>query len=305
MDLALLVLPDCLLVALGWIVHNRFAYSREFFAGLEKLVYFFLFPALMIRSLTLSPFSIATTSNFLILCFALAVIGSLLAYLAKPILKPSAIALASSSQCAYRFNTYIGLSLAPSVAGPEGLAVMAILVGFSVPIVNIFAVKTLAKQQGSNLLLEIIKNPLVVSTFIGLGLNFMGIQLPGFIDTTFAKLSQSAIPLGLICVGAALMIRTGSQDGKLVAWIVSVRLLIMPIFGLALAYVLGMSAIQTQMIVLFTALPSASAAYILAVRMGGDGKIVASTISIGTICCVFTIPLWIYLTQIFFNLPPL
>ena len=182
---------------------------------------------------------------------------------------------------------------------------MAILVGFSVPIVNIFAVKTLAKQQGSNLILEIIKNPLVVSTFIGLGLNFMGIQLPGFIDTTFAKLSQSAIPLGLICVGAALMIRTGSKDGKLVAWIVSVRLLIMPIFGLALAYVLGMSAVQTQMIVLFTALPSASAAYILAVRMGGDGKIVASTISIGTICCVFTIPLWIYLTQILFDLPAL
>ncbi len=298
MELALLVLPDCLLVALGWIIHNRFAYSREFFAGLEKLVYFFLFPALMIRSLTLSPFSIATTSNFLLLCLVLAVIGSLLAFLAKPILKPAPIALASSSQCAYRFNTYIGLSLAPSVAGPEGLAVMAILVGFSVPIVNIFAVKTLAKQQGSNLLMEIIKNPLVVSTFIGLTLNFAGIQLPGVIDTTFAKLSQSAIPLGLICVGAALMIRTGSQEGHLVAWIVTVRLFIMPLVGLALAFAFAMSPIQTQMIVLFTALPSASAAYILAVRMGGDGKIVASTISIGTIICVFTIPMWIYITQL-------
>lgn len=302
MELALLVLPDCLLVALGWLIHNRFAYSREFFAGLEKLVYFFLFPALMIRSLTLSPFSIATTSNFLLLCLALAVIGSLLAFLAKPILKPSPIALASSSQCAYRFNTYIGLSLAPSVAGPEGLAVMAILVGFSVPIVNIFAVKTLAKQQGSNLLMEIIKNPLVVSTFIGLTLNFAGIQLPSVIDTTFAKLSQSAIPLGLICVGAALMIRTGSQEGRLVAWIVTVRLFIMPLVGLALAFAFAMSPVQTQMIVLFTALPSASAAYILAVRMGGDGKIVASTISIGTILCVFTIPVWIYMTQLLFGI---
>lgn len=302
MELALLVLPDCLLVALGWLIHNRFAYSREFFAGLEKLVYFFLFPALMIRSLTLSPFSLSTTSNFLVLCFALAVIGYLLAYLAKPLLKPAPIALASSSQCAYRFNTYIGLSLAPSVAGPEGLAVMAILVGFSVPIVNIFAVKSLATQQGSNLFKEVLKNPLVISTFIGLALNFSGIQLPGFLDVTLGKLAQSAIPLGLICVGAALMLRTGSQDGSLITWMVVVRLIMMPLIGLGLAFAFGMSPIQTQMIVLFTALPSASAAYILAVRMGGDGRIVASTISIGTICCILTIPMWIYITQLILDL---
>lgn len=302
MELALLVLPDCLLVALGWLIHNRFAYSREFFAGLEKLVYFFLFPALMIRSLTLSPFSLSTTSNFLVLCFALAVIGYLLAYLAKPLLKPAPIALASSSQCAYRFNTYIGLSLAPSVAGPEGLAVMAILVGFSVPIVNIFAVKSLATQQGSNLFKEVLKNPLVISTFIGLALNFSGIQLPGFLDVTLGKLAQSAIPLGLICVGAALMLRTGSQDGSLITWMVVVRLIMMPLIGLGLAFAFGMSPIQTQLIVLFTALPSASAAYILAVRMGGDGRIVASTISIGTICCILTIPMWIYITQLILDL---
>lgn len=298
MELALLVIPDCLLVVLGWFIHNRFHYSREFFAGLEKLVYFFLFPAFMIRSLTLTPFSLATTGNFLILCLLLAAIGSLLAYLAKPLLKSTDKALASTNQCAYRFNTYIGLSLAPAVAGPEGLTVMAILIGLSVPIVNIFAVKSLAKHQGSPIFIELIKNPLFVSTLIGLGLNLGGISLPEVMDTTLHKLAQGALPLGLICVGAALMLRTGSQNTNLLTWTVTVRLLVMPIIGLGLAYLLTMNPTQTQMIILFAALPSAPACYILAVRMGGDGRLVAATISISTIISIFTIPMWIYISRL-------
>ena len=49
MSVALLVLPDFLLVALGWALHNKLGYTREFFAGMERLVYFVLLPALLIH----------------------------------------------------------------------------------------------------------------------------------------------------------------------------------------------------------------------------------------------------------------
>ena len=44
--------------------------------------------------------------------------------------------------------------------------------------------------------------------------------------------------------------------------------------------------------VLFAALPTASSAYILATRMGGDGRIVAWLISATTLGSMLTLPLW-------------
>lgn len=301
MQIAFLVLPDCLIVILGWILYNKLHFSKEFFSGLEKLVYFILFPALLVRSIASTPMSLATTGNFLLATLALAIMGSLCVWLAKPVLKPRPIALASVGQCAYRFNTYIGLSLAPSLAGQAGLASMAVIVGFAIPFVNILAVKSLASHQGSNLFKEILKNPLVLATFAGLLLNFSGIILPSVLDTTLNKLGTSSIPLGLLCVGASLSLQGGSRDGKLVGWILAIRLGLMPVFAMAIAFALDFSIIDTQMFVLFAALPTASAAFILATRMGGDGRLVAFTISAGTILSVLTIPFWVYITQQLFN----
>ena len=302
MQIALLVLPDCLIVILGWVLYNKLHFSKEFFSGLEKLVYFILFPALLVRSIASTPMSLATTGNFLLATIILALLGSFCVWLAKPVLKPRPIALASVGQCAYRFNTYIGLSLAPSLAGQAGLATMAVIVGFAIPFVNILAVKSLAShQEGSNLFKEILKNPLVMGTFLGLLLNFSGISLPSFMDVTLAKLGNSSIPLGLLCVGASLSLQGGSRDGKLVAWILSIRLALMPVFAMAIATLLGFSSADTLMFVLFAALPTASAAYILAIRMGGDGRVVAFTISAGTILSVLTIPFWVYVTQQLFH----
>jgi len=45
--------------------------------------------------------------------------------------------------------------------------------------------------------------------------------------------------------------------------------------------------------VTFAALPTAPAAYILAVRMGGEGHIVAFLITTGTLISLLTLPLWL------------
>ena len=50
------------------------------------------------------------------------------------------------------------------------------------------------------------------------------------------------------------------------------------------------------MLLLFGALPTASAA-VLAMRMGGDGRMVALLLSLGTLASALTIPLWLMLTQ--------
>ncbi|NOL48789.1 AEC family transporter [Pelistega europaea] len=303
MDLVYLIISDCLLILIGWLLHNKWHFSGEFFTGLEKLVYFLLFPALMIRSLTLSPISLSSAGNLLIISFLLSFAGLWMGSQVKRFFPVEAKSLASSIQCAYRFNTFMGLSLASAIAGKESFLVMTVLVGFCVPIMNVLAVNTLAKHQNnSNVLLEILKNPLVISTFIGLTLNFSGWSIPDPFAGTLEKLSQGTISLGLMCVGAALMLRSGAQNIQLLSWIVCVRLLVMPIVGIVLALLFQLSAVSAQTLVLFTSLPTASAAYILAVRMGGDGRTVASIISVGTMFAMLTMPMWMSLAAWLFPL---
>lgn len=297
MHIALLVIPDCFIVALGWVLLHKLKFSREFFTSTEKLVYYILFPALLVHSISSTPISAGSAGRLLAVSVILCLAGYLAAWLGRPFLKPRPIALASLAQCAYRFNTYIGFSLAAALAGSEGQAVMAVIVGFSVPIANVLAVKSLARFQGSNVWLEILKNPLVLATLAGLLLNFSGVGVEHTLDVTLSKLGNSSIPLGLLCVGASLSLEGGSRDRAVITWILGIRLMIMPVFALALAWIIGLSLLETSILVLFAALPPASAAYILAARMGGDGRAVATAVSLGTVISVVTIPFWLFMAE--------
>jgi len=65
------------------------------------------------------------------------------------------------------------------------------------------------------------------------------------------------------------------------------------VVALAVGRLLGFDALNRQMLLIFAALPTASAAYVLAIRMGGDGRMAALLISLGTLLSAVTIPLWL------------
>jgi len=72
-----------------------------------------------------------------------------------------------------------------------------------------------------------------------------------------------------------------------------VKLAVLPLAAWGSVKVLGLSGIEAGVLVLWAALPTASSAYILAVRMGGDGHSVATQITTGTLISMATIPLWV------------
>ncbi len=299
MSVIQLVLPDFLLIALGWVLYNKLKYSDEFFQYAEKLVYFILFPALLFRSIIQTPLSPSTAWQLLQAVLALLAFGLTAMWLAVPILKPDPRSHASVAQCGYRFNTYIGLSLAAAMAGAQGQTVMAVLVGLSVPFVNVAAVHALARQQpGSSLLREIVRNPLIIATVLALVGNFLHFSLPHVLDVTLARLGACAIAIGLVCVGATLSIEGGRGAGKLMSWVIAVRLLAMPLAALTIGWLLGLSLIERQMLLLFGSLPTASSTYVLASRMGGNGPLVAVTMSISTVLAVVTIPFWLTVSPV-------
>ena len=57
----------------------------------------------------------------------------------------------------------------------------------------------------------------------------------------------------------------------------------------------GLGGLYADIALIFCALPTASSAYILAQRMGGDGSGVARLISAGTLLGMLSIPAWLML----------
>jgi malonate transporter and related proteins len=290
---ALLILPNFVLIVIGLALARRFDFGRDFWAGLEKLVYYVLFPALLFRSLALAKIDFAATAWPIVGSLAFTLAGFGLSVLAGPLFRLDRKLLAAASQCGYRFNTYIGLAIAGSVFGTQGVALAAILLGVMIPLANVLAVAMLAAHGSRGFLHELVTHPLVVSSVLGLAWNALGLPLPSFADQTLNLLAITALPAGLLAVGAAMRIESGQGSVAAHAWWLAVKLLAVPAIAWGLARWLGIAGMEARILMLCAALPTATNAYILAVRMTGDGRAVATQITIGTILAMATIPAWL------------
>src|SRR5690606_18380400 len=137
--------------------------------------------------------------------------------------------------------TYIGLSLAGALAGAQGQTLAAIMVGVAVPLVNLAAIHALARQSGGNVLGEIARNPLIIATVCGVAWNLTGVALPDPASVTLNRLGACALAIGLLCVGASLSLNGLRGAGSLMSWMISVRLLLMPIAALFIGWLLNLS----------------------------------------------------------------
>ena len=295
MSAALLILPNFVLILVGLALARGFDYGRDFWQGLEKLVYYVLFPALLFRSLATAKIDFAQTGWLIAAACAFTIAGFLLSLLAKPIFGLDDQLHATGSQCGYRFNTYVGLAIAGSLFGPPGVALAALLLGVMIPLANFGAVAVLASHGERGFMAELARHPLVVSSLAGLAWSLLGLPLPGFADQTLSLLGQTALPAGLLSVGAAMRLEPGQGPVGAHIWWLGVKLFAVPAVAWGLARSLGIGGFEAKVLVLCAALPTATNAYILAVRMTGDGRAVATQITAGTLLSMVTIPLWLAL----------
>jgi hypothetical protein len=297
LDTALVILPNFLLILVGLALSRHIDYGRGFWEGVEKLVYYVLFPALLFRSLALAKIDLATTGKLIGVACGYTAAGMALSALARPLFRLQPGLAASCFQCGFRFNTYVGLAVVGSLFGTPGVALAAILLGILVPLVNFASVAMLAANAGRRFFGELAGNPLVLSTLGGLAWNALGLALPAFADQTLNLLAIASLPAGLLSVGAALRLDRGQGPPAAHAWWLAVKLAAVPAIAWALARELELRGTEAGILVLCAALPTASSAYILAVRMGGDGRAVATQITAGTVISMVTIPLWMIATS--------
>jgi malonate transporter and related proteins len=301
-----LVLPEFALLALGVLLRRWAWRSPQFWVDLERLVYLVLFPILLVRTTLAADLGAAGAGTVLLAALGATTIGAVLAAVVWLLPGADRSTAASGWQTAFRFNSYLALALVDD-RGPAALALMGVLLGVSVPLVNVLAVTALthaaapadpgrARSTSLRLLTAVVRNPLILATAAGLAGNLAGVTLPEPVDATTSRLAAAAVPLGLLTVGAALRGRWFHRGQRLMAaHLAVVKLVAVPAAALGLAAALGITGEQRMVLLSFAAVPTATASYVLAARMGGDGPFVAAQLSLTTVAALLTLPSWLAL----------
>jgi len=295
-DVALL-LPDFVLIALGWLICRHTPLGRAVWDGAERLVYYVLFPALLFYAIARNPLKMDTALPMVAGMWLALAVGIALAQGLRRLAGVDARLHASGAQTAFRFNTYVALAMAERVGGTQGLAWTALLVSVSVPVCNVAAVWPLARHGGHGYARELLRNPLILATVGGLACNLGGLQFPALVATTLSRMGAAALPLGLMAVGAGLQVGALREAPKLAAALMAIKHLAMPLAALLFTSLLGLPTAQQLIVVIFAAMPTASSAYVLAVRMGGHGGFVAGLVSLSTLIAMFALPLTLALLR--------
>jgi len=290
---ALLLLPDFALILLGVALRRFMPLGDHFWMGLERLVYFVLFPALLVNAVLKTRLDLAAAGPLLLTAFSSMVVGMALSWLALRFFRLKPLVFASIFQCGYRFNSYIALAAAGLLFGNPGIAAMGLVVGAAVPVANLVSVWMLARHGEAGVLREVARNPLIWATASGFLLNLAGFVPPQPLQMFLSCLADASIALGLLAVGAALRLKGQSGVRGASFLLLAIKLLALPLAATFIGPWLGLSGLYLHVAVLFAALPTASSAYILAMRMGGDGQSVAWLISASTLGSMVTMPLWV------------
>jgi malonate transporter and related proteins len=298
------LLPVFLLIVLGFILRRSLMRLDTQWHGLERLTYYVLFPTLLIQTLVkadLSSVPVAGVGGALMLS-ALAM--SLLCLALRPVFSRWNIdgpAFTSIFQGATRWQTFVALAVSSNLFGHTGLALASVAMVAIIPLVNVFSVSVLAhyagpeKQSLRAIVMTVLTNPLIWACAIGLAVNVTHLPLPQVWHDVAEALGRSSLGIGLLVTGAGLQLAGMFRPSLAASIAVFLKLILMPVLGVALALWFGISGSSLVIVAVCTAVPTSSSAYVLARQMGGDAPLLAQIITLQTILAAVTMPIAIAL----------
>lgn len=289
------LVPVIAIVALGRFLAWRGTIAPDGWRAIERLSYVLLFPALIIRELARAPFDTAPWKLAVVLIAAQCALG-LVGVAARVLGTISGPATGSVIQSNVRWNTFVALSIAGSLYGSQGLALVAIAAAAMIPTANVLSVGALthysenADDASPNILRDLATNPLIIACLIGAGLNLAGTPPTGVVDRSMGLLGQATIALGLLTAGAGVDLAALRGAGvRTFVWSCA-RLLLLPLLAVSAAFLLGMNGMELGVVAIASATPTATNGYILARQLGGDAPLSANLIAMQTVFAAVTMP---------------
>ena len=247
------VLPIILTVAAGYFIKKAGLMNEDFAKKANKLVFRIFLPAMLF--LNVYKMDVEKSIDFTYILYVLAFVV-IIFFVALPfvlLITKKKERRGPLLQAAFRSNfALIGLPLAQALFGDEGVTVAALLSAATIPVFNVLAVISLTmfvsdkkKFDFKEILLGIIKNPLIQSIFAGFTVLLIRMLFDKFnvdfrlsdtpIYTMLTYLSNMATPLALLVLGAQFEFSAVKELKKEIVFGTALRVIIVPLIALSIA----------------------------------------------------------------------
>lgn len=302
------IAPIFILIGLGKILQRTGFFPDSFFKGLNKLVFWFALPSLLISNISTAELQFGLIIN-MILALTLASLLSLAT--ARAISKAMNLPPASTGsfiQGSFRGNgAFIGLPVIIYTLAdidPNAKELGTVILAPLVVLFNILGVIVLThygpikKRPGtyiSDLFVQLIKNPLITACIVGLTLNLLNWTIPLFLNRGLDALGKAALPLILMSIGSSLSFERlrGSASPSLIASLL--KTVATPLIGYLLLIPFDFGTTERMIILFYLGAPAAGMSYVMAEVMGNDGPLAGRIVALSTLISGITLPIIIAL----------
>ena len=295
------VLPMCLIMALGYGTRRLGWIRREEIFAINKIAFRIFLPCLLYYNVYCSDLS----GSFDPLLMAYAVGGVLLTFglslgytlLTEKLPERRGVMI----QGMFRSNYVImGIPVATALLGADQLGTVSILIAVVVPLFNMLAVVVLEVFRGQkpkplHVLGQIVKNPLVIASALGILTLAAGIRLPHILERTIQNVSAIASPLQLFLLGAFFQFSGLKTYRRELVTVSAAKLIVSPGLFLGLGALLGFRGVAFVSLIGIFASPTAVNSFTMAQQMGGDAELAGDIVVTTSAVSILTMFLWIFL----------
>lgn len=301
-------LPIFLVMVIGWVLRQIGMLDEHFVTVANKFNFKVTLPFMLFRDIASVDIRNVFDLKFVLFC---AIASSICFWgiwgAAKLFVKDHSIR-GAFVQAGFRSSAAVmGLAFISNIYGASAMGPLMII--GAVPLYNIYSVIVLtfeAQEEGKRdtgkikqAFVNILKNPIIISIFLGMVVALLGIQFPAIINKTVNSVAQLATPLALIVIGAGFEGRKALAKLKPTVWASVIKLLIQPMIFLPVAGSMGFTGEKMIAILIMLASPTTPSCYIMAKSMNNDGVLTASTIVSTTLLAAVTLTFWIFLLRTF------
>ncbi|MGJ8523908.1 hypothetical protein R84981_002621 [Carnimonas sp. R-84981] len=286
-------LPVCLLIALGAVLRWRALIDAAFIATASRLVFTLSMPVMIFFDvLAIHPDAV---NPALLIYFAVGTLASLALVWLWGCWRVTAANRATFIQGAFRGNgAVLGLAFATGMYGHYGVSLGALLIAVLIPLYNGLSVVVLSIYSGQRLNVlriagKVLRNPLIIGVLAALLWRLAGIGMPRWIASAGNTLGDLTLPLALLCIGGSLSLAELRNSGRETIEATLLKIVILPLLLTFGGWLYGFRHAELGMLFLYFAAPSATAGFVMAKAMGGNGELAASIIAFTTLGAMLTV----------------
>ena len=298
------ILPVFLVIAAGYGAVWRGWFSDAGVDGLMRFTQNFAIPCLLFRAIWTLDLGPDFNPWLLVSFYAGSLTGFTVGLLGGRFLfnRDWEDAVAIGFCCLFANSLMMGLAITERAYGTEALQPNYVIVAVHSPFcygIGITAMEIVrargnpARALPAKVLKAMFRNALVIGIGLGLFANLADLRLPGAVTDALDMMIRAALPAALFGMGGVLCRYKPQGDGRVIAFICAVSLLLHPAITWTLGTLSGLSTQAFRSAVLTAAMAPGINTYVFANMYGRARRVAASSVLIATALSVLTAWAWL------------